>query len=145
MAAEYTAIASQTVQPGQAVVFTGTTIPCNLGLVNHSDETPTFVLTGSKCRRRRANYFVDFGANIAVPTGGTVGPISVAFAVDGAPMPVSQMIVTPAAAGDFFNVSRAMTVPIFSGCCQTLTVVNTSDIPIEISNANIVIDRPDLR
>jgi hypothetical protein len=145
MAAEYTAVGNQTVQPGQAVVFTGTTIPCNLGLVNHADETPTFVLTGSKCRRRRANYFVDFGANIAVPEGGTVGPISVAFAVDGAPMPVSQMIVTPAAAGDFFNANRAMTVPIFSGCCQTLTVVNTSDIPIEISNANIVIDRPDLR
>ena len=92
-----------------------------------------------------ANYFVDFAANIAVPEGQTAGEISLSLALDGAALPASTMITTPTAAEAFFNVSRAMSVPIFSNCCQTLTVVNTSDIPVSITNANIVIDRPDLR
>lgn len=146
MSAEYTAIAVQTVQPGQAVVFTGTTVPCRMGLVQHSDESPLFVLAGNRCRcNKSANYFVDFAANIAVPTGQTVGEISVALAVEGIALPVSTMIVTPAAVEEYFNISRAMTVPICANCCQSLTVINTSTIPIEIQNANIVIDRPDLR
>ena len=88
---------------------------------------------------------MDFAANIAVPTGETVGEISVSLSLDGAALPASTMIVTPAAVEEFFNVSRAMTVPVFSNCCQTLTVTNTSTIPIAMTNANIVIDRPDLR
>ena len=128
MAFEATAVARQELQPGQSATFTATVVPCNLGIVNHSDESPTFVLAGSKCRRKKANYFVDFAANIA-----------------GAALPASTMIVTPAAVENFFNVSRAMTVPVFSNCCQTLTVTNTSTIPIAMANANIVIDRPDLR
>lgn len=75
----------------------------------------------------------------------TVGAISVALSLDGAALPASVMTVTPAAVENFFNVSRAMTVPVFSGCCQTLTVTNTSTIPIAMVNANLVIDRPDLR
>lgn len=145
MAFEAIAIARQVLQPGEAATFTATVVPCNLGIVQHSDGSPTFVLAGNKCRKRRANYFVDFAANIAVPEGETVGEISVALAISGAALPASTMIVTPAAVEQFFNVSRAMTVPIFSGCCQTLTVTNTSTVPIAMTNANIVIDRPDLR
>lgn len=145
MAFEATAVARQELQPGQSATFTATVVPCNRGIVNHSDESPTFVLAGSKCRRHKANYFVDFAANIAVLTGETVGEISVSLSLDGAALPASTMIVTPAAVEQFFNISRAMTVPVFSNCCQTLTVTNTSTIPIAMSNANIVIDRPDLR
>ncbi len=145
MAFEATAVARQEIQPGASATFTATVVPCNLGIVNHSDESPTFVLSGGKCRKRRAYYFVDFAANIAVPEGETVGAISVALSLDGAALPASIMTVTPAAVENFFNVSRAMSVPVFSNCCQTLTVTNTSTIPIAMTNANIVIDRPDLR
>lgn len=145
MAFEATAIARQEVPPGGAVTFTATAIPCNLGVVKHSDGSPSFILPGGKCRKRMANYFVDFAANIAVPEGQTAGEISLSLALDGAALPASTMITTPTAAEAFFNVSRAMSVPIFSNCCQTLTVVNTSDITIAIANGNIVIDRPDLR
>jgi hypothetical protein len=54
------------------------------------------------------------------------------------------MIVTPAAVEEFFNVSRATTVPIWRNCCQTLTVRNTSNIPILMQQANIIFSRPDL-
>jgi hypothetical protein len=54
------------------------------------------------------------------------------------------MTVTPAAVEEFFNISRATIVPIWRGCCQTLTVRNISEIPILAQNANIIFSRPDL-
>lgn len=90
------------------------------------------------------NYDAEFGANIAIPTGGTVESISVAITVDGATVPSSQMIVTPAAVEEFFNVSRSVAIPIFKGCCETVAVRNTSEQPILVQNANIKFSRPDL-
>jgi len=87
---------------------------------------------------------VDFGANIAIPTGGTPGSISLAIQIDGSTIPSSTMIVTPAAVEDFFNVSRAINVPIWRGCCESVAVRNTSDQPILVQNANILFSRPDL-
>ena len=151
--AEYTANAVQTVNPGETIVFTSTASPCTRGLVNHFDGTGGFLLSGwvpssncCPCQRNNtpAEYLVDFGANIAVPTGGTAGPISVAFTIDGGTVPASNMIVTPAAVEEYFNVSRGMTVDIFNGCCQTVSVRNTSDQPILVQNATIRFSRPDL-
>jgi len=151
--AEYIANAVQTINPGESVVFTNTTSPCRRGFVRHSDGTAGFLLSGwvpsnSCCpcaiNNNSAEYLVDFGANIAIPTGGTVGAISVAIAIDGGTVPASTMIVTPAAVEEYSNVSRNITVDIFNGCCQTVTVRNTSDQPILMQNANIRFTRPDL-
>lgn len=149
--AEYSASA-QTINPGEAVVF-NTVDPCNRGLVRHRDNTGSFLLSGwlpnfmngCRCTKRSAQYRLDFGANIAVPTGGTAGEISVAFMVDGATVPYSTMKVTPAAAEEYFNVSRAMEVPIWRGCCETVTVINTSDQPILLDNGTLTISRSDLQ
>lgn len=148
--AAYTANAAQNVNPGESVIFTATTIPCNLGLVFHSDDTGNFLLAGKSfgnqngciCRRSNTvNYNASFSANIAIPEGGTAGEISVAFVVDGSTIPASAMIVTPAAVGDFFNVSCDIPVPIFKGCCQSLSIRNTSSQPITVQNASLVITR----
>ena len=152
--AEYSAIAVQTVNPGESIVFTETTSPCRRGFVRHNDGSGNFLLSGSMvnnnycpCSRLyndNAAYLVDFGANIAIPTGGTVGEISVAFAVDGGTDQASIMKVTPAAVEEYFNVSRSKEVDIFSNCCQTVTIRNTSDQPILVQNASLRITRPDL-
>lgn len=150
--AEYSNVSQQTVNPGEAIVFTESPVPCNRGLVRHRDDTGSFLLRGyvpysCGCRcgnSQSANYLVDFGANIGIPEGGTVGAISVAIAIDGTTIPASTMEVTPAAAEQFFNVSRAINAPIYRGCCQTVTVRNTSDQPILVENANIIFSRPDL-
>lgn len=151
--AEYSANALQTVNPGETVVFTESPDPCRRGLVRHRDGTGSFLLSGwvpnigcgCRCRRQRsAEYLVDFGANIAIPTGETVGPISVALTIDGATIPASQMIVTPAAVEEFFNVSRAINAQIWNGCCESVAIRNTSDIPILVQNANVIFSRPDL-
>lgn len=143
--AEYSANSVQTVNPGDAIVFTNTPIPCTKGYVRHREETGNFLLSGAsngcQCCRRNANYLVDFGANIAIPTGGTVGDISVAISLDRSVISPSTMIVTPAAVEEFFNVSRAINVQIWSGCCETLTIQNTSDQPILVQNANVIFNR----
>lgn len=147
--AEYSNAAQQTVQPGQSVIFTVATIPCNRGLVRWRAGSGAFSLKGwvpnnCCCAPKSANYLVDFGANIAVPTGQTVGQISLAYAIDGVVLQDSVMQSTPAAVEEFNNVSRAISVPVWKGCCQTLTVTNTSTIPILLQNANIIFSRPDL-
>ena len=150
--AEFSNNLQQLVNPGETVIFTESPVPCRRGLIRHRDDTGNFLLVGyiprqygCRCNRQQdANYLVDFGANIAIPTGGTVEAISVSLTVDGATLPASNMIVTPAAAEEFFNVSRAINVAVFNGCCESLAVRNTSSQPILVQNANIIISRPDL-
>lgn len=150
MSAEYSANAVQTIPPGGSFIFTETPSPCTRGFVRHRDGSGSFLLSGwtprksCGCRSKSAKYFVDFGANIAIPEGGTVEPISVAIAIDGSIVPATSMIVTPAAVDEYFNVSRASGVDIWNGCCETVTFVNTSTQPILAQNANAVFDRPDL-
>lgn len=151
--AEYTNNAVQTINPGETAIFTNTTVPCTRGLVRHVDGEGTFNLSGwipnnqNGCccqQSKTASYLVDFHANVAVPEGQTVGPISVAITVDGTTVPSSQMISTPGAVSEYNNVSIGKEVPVWRGCCQTVAIRNTSEIPILMQNANIRFSRPDL-
>lgn len=141
--AVYSANAEQTIAPGEDAIFTMTLVPCNRGLIRHRDDTGSFLLSGAPtCRcKQTANYIVDFGANIAVAEGGTAGPISVAITLNGAQIPSSNMIVTPAAVGEYFNVSREIGADVWAGCCESLTVRNTGTQPITMQNAVIDIHR----
>lgn len=153
--AEWTGVAVQTVNPGEAIVFTENPVPCTKGYIQHRDDSGSFLLSGATngCQPMRqcscpccnvnksVQYIVDFGANIAVPTGETVDSISVAYAVDGNTLQGTTMTVTPAAVEEFFNVSRATNVSIFKNCCQSFSIRNTSAIPILVQNANVLITR----
>lgn len=140
--AEYSANAIQIVNPGETIVFTETEVPCRKGFVRHREGSGNFLLSGayfgSGCS---AQYLIDFGANISIPDGGTVGAISVAIALDGSTIAPSTMIVTPAAVDEYFNVSRAINVQIWPNCCETVTIRNTSDQPIQVQNANVIISK----
>lgn len=150
MACEFSNNNSQVVNPGESVVFTASPVPCNRGLVRHRNDSGNFLLRGNVrrnicgCCAESAQYLVDFGANIAIPTGGTVGSISLALTLDGATLPTTQMTVTPAAVEEFWNVSDATILGVWRGCCQTLTVRNISDQPILVQNANVIFSRPDM-
>ena len=141
--AEFTSNAVQTVGIDQNVLFTESPIPCNRGYVLHREGSGILTLRGivnNPCGCF-ARYKIFFGGNIAVPTGGTAGPISVALAIDGEPIPTSSSIVTPAAVEEFWNVSESLYVTVPKGCCYTIAVENTSDQPIEMQNANIIVER----
>lgn len=93
-------------------------------------------------RVRFIDYPVCVGANIAIPTGGTVGEISMALAVDGTTLPETIMRVTPAAVEEYFNISRCVDVGIFRRCCQEISLRNTSDQPILLDNGTLKIGQP---
>lgn len=152
MAAEYSANALQTVNATQPIIFTESPVPCNKGLIYHRDESGNFLLANNApnncntcncgCRRiYETRYAVTFSANIGVPTGGTVEEIQVGIAIDGTTDPSSIMRFTPAAVEEFGNISKTIVVSVPSLCgCENVSVRNISTQPIEVQNANIVID-----
>ena len=85
---------------------------------------------------------VSYSGNIQIPTGGTVGEISLAIAVDGEPLQSAKMIVTPAAAQNLQNISSQAYVDVPCGwCCSTVAVQNTSTQAIEVQNSNLIVTR----
>lgn len=144
---EYVSTATQTVQIGQNVLLVDA-IPCNKGLALHRNGSGLVTLRGPQNNCCRARYKVSFTANIAVATGGTVGPIGVAIAVDGEPLYSATAVVTPAAIGDFFNVHVETFVDVPRCCCVSVSVENilpaTGTAPgtaIDVANAALIITR----
>ena len=137
--AEYSNTFVQQVEANQNVVFTETPVPGNNCIV-HREGSGIITLRGvtNQCRAR---YKVVFGGNIAIPTGGTVGAISVAIALEGEALGSATATVTPAAVGDEFNVFAAAFVEVPRGCCATISVKNVNTQAIEVQNANIIIER----
>ena len=147
--AEYLANATQTVELNQPIVFTAS-IPCPRGNVVHEDETGIFILRGN-ATNCFARYQVTFNGNIAIPTGGTVGPIAVAIATNGEPRMTSRAIITPEADADYNNVTSTAIITVPRGCCYSLSVRAVSGLvddaagtpapAINVTNSNLVITR----
>lgn len=153
--AEFTNDVVQVVNPNQPVTL-NTSIGCNKGYVYHRNGSGIVTLRGitNNCFAR---YQVTFNGNIAIPSGGTVGPISVALALDGEPLLTSRAIVTPAATAEatptqdnFFNVTSTAIISVPRGCCFNVSVENTSESAtpattpapaILVQNANLTVSR----
>jgi hypothetical protein len=136
---EIIANAVQTVNTNQNVYFTDT-VTCGGPCVSHRDDSGLVTLRGltNQCRAR---FKVTFGGNIAIPTGGTVGPIQLAIAIDGEAVPSTTMIVTPAAVENYFNVSSEALVDVPANCCLTVSIKNTSTQDVSFANSNLIIER----
>lgn len=137
---EIVANALQTVEEDASVLFTDTVV-CGNCSISHRTGSGLVTLRGITNCQARARYRVSFGGNVAIPTGGAVGPISLALAIDGEPIATTSMIVTPAATENFFNVFSAIFIDIPKNCCSTISVQNTSDQSIEVQNANLIVER----
>lgn len=155
--AEYVYNPVQRVEPNQNVLLQDA-IACNRGYVIHRNGSGILTLrgivNGGTCCFAR--YQVTFNGNIAVPSDGTVGPISVSLAIDGEPIQTSRAIVTPAAVAtdpptseNFFNVTSTAIITVPRGCCYTIAVENTSSgltatdpaPAILVQNANVTVAR----
>lgn len=137
--AEYTATFVQQIAANQNAVFTETPISGSNCIV-HREGSGIITLRGmtNQCRAR---YKVVFGGNIAIPAGGTVGPISIAIAVEGEALGSATATVTPAAVSDEFNVFAAAFIEVPRGCSVTIAVKNISTQTIELQNANVIVER----
>lgn len=135
-----------------APILFDTSIPCTKGYVYHEGNTGNFILRGANGNacNSYAQYQVTFNGNIAIPTGGTAGPIAVSLAVNGEPRPTSRAIFEPAAVEEYGNVTSTAIIKVPKCCCFSLTVdavpatadpTATPAPVIEVQNANLTIAR----
>lgn len=148
MAVQFSYPGEQNVKPGGVIVFSlGTAVDNND--IARRENTGVITLMNGKgrcgCRNDDKAFLASFGANITFPatpvTGETAAtaPISVAFAIGGEPDVATEMTVTPAAAGEFYNVSRSRLVTVSGGCCTQIAIENTSNGSITVSDATLCI------
>ena len=127
--------AVQTVAPGQSVVYNTAPVRSSCGRERHRPGSAFVTLLPP------GRYLVTFSGNIAVPTGQTVGEISLGSTQDGEVLGGSLMRVTPAAVEEYFNVSSQHYVDTYCQCCVNVGVQNTSGIPILVDNPNMTVVR----
>jgi len=140
--AEFTYNPIQEVEQNQAILLNDS-IRCTRGYVFHNNESGIVTLRGivnNSCGCF-ARYQVTFNGNIAIPEGGTIGEISIALANEGEPIQTSRARVTPAAAGDYFNVTSTAIITVPRDCCMHIAIENTSTQSINVQNANLVVAR----
>ena len=136
--AEFNTIYVQQVAAGQNAVLTEDTVRSRC--VNHRSGSGLVCVanSGTDCNPARCRVYAK--ANIAIPTGGTVEPISLALALNGEVLQSSLATVTPAAVENFFNVSFEEI--ICAGKCQVnLSVVNPNTQTIEVENLTLIVER----
>ena len=137
--AEYVAVSTQTVESNGNVIFTNTAVNGS-NCIRHREGSGIITLRGLT-NQNRARFLVNFSANIAVPSTGTAGAISLAIAISGEPVLSSQMISTPAAVSQYNNVSAGIYIDVPAGCCTNIAVKNTSTQAIDVSNVNLIVTR----
>ena len=94
----------------------------------------------SRCVNHRAGSGLVCVANRAIPTGGTVGAISLGLSLNGEVLQTSLATVTPAAVENFFNVSFEEIV--CAGKCQVnLAITNPNTQAIEVENLTLIVER----
>lgn len=137
---EIIANALQTILANQNVYFTDE-VTSGTCTISHRNESGLVTLRGITSCQCRARFKVSFGGNIAIPSTGTAGPISLAIAIDGEAVRSTTMTVTPTAVSEFFNVFSSIFIDVPKGCCLTVSVQNISDVAIDVQNANMIIER----
>lgn len=137
--AEYVNAGIVTVPAGQNVPMVATAACCKPCIV-HREGSGLVTLRGLT-QQCKARFKVSFGANIAIPTGGTVEAITAALAINGEPLTSAVATVTPAAVGNYFNIYVSAIVEVPKGCCLTVAMENTSTQAINFANSNLTVDR----
>ena len=149
--ADYVYNPVQAVPLNQGAIFNDS-IPCACGFVYHENGSGILILRGVTRRpcERFARYRISYDGNIALPTGGTVGPIAMALTVNGEVRPSSRAISTPAAVEEYNVISSSVVIEVPRGCCFSVSLRNVaaSDDPtdtpaaiINLQNLNITVSR----
>lgn len=132
------------------IPFNSVSIPCNsgnvvplvTGVLNLKGNTPN----------KYARYRVTLKGNVQIPTGGVVTAIALALRVNGAVIPESVAIITPAAVAQYEHISTDAIITVPCGCCVSVsaayvdgteddaTVTPTPSITVR-RNASIEVER----
>lgn len=137
--AEYANVPVQTVAADQHVLYAAEVIkgtPC----IYHRSGSGMVTLKGIGSQMK-ARFRVHFDGNVAIPAGSAITPISLSIAIGGEPLMTATAITTPVAVSTYFNVSTEAIVEVPKGCCATVSVMNTGTGDVEITNANMIVER----
>lgn len=137
---EIIANAAQTVSANSNIYFTDTVVSGNCSM-SHREGSGLVTLRGMTNTQCRARFLVTYSGNIALPSDGTAGAISLAIAIEGEAVPSTTMTVTPTAVEAYFNVSSSVYVDVPRGCCLNISVRNISDVDVLVQNSNLIVTR----
>lgn len=135
--AEFTSTIQQ-VSAGQNAVLDVDVIKSRC--VSHRTGSGLICVDNSGCDCKPARYKVFVKANISIPTGGTVGPISLGIALNGEIVQSSIATVTPAATGDEFSVATEEIINA-GKCPVNIAVRNPNTETIQISDLVVIVER----
>ena len=108
--------------------------------VSHRTGSGLICVENSGCDCKPARYKVFVKANISIPTGGTVGPISLGIALNGEIVQSSIATVTPAATGDEFSVATEEIINA-GKCPVNIAVRNPNTQTIQVSDLVVIVER----
>ena len=108
--------------------------------VSHRTGSGLICVDNSGCDCKPARYKVFVKANIAIPTGGTVGAISLGIALNGEIVQSSIATVTPAAVGDEFSVATEEIINA-GKCPVNIAVRNPNTQTIQVSDLVVIVER----
>lgn len=131
---------TQTIQPNEDVLFQAMSVPGSQSII-WRQGSGILTLRGLFNRQPRARFKVNFGANVALDTGATVEPITLAIAVNGETLTPSRMIVTPVDVEEYWNIFREIYIDVPTGCCTQITVKNLGAQPIALQDGNLIAER----
>lgn len=140
--ATFTANALQTVAANNDIIYDNAAVPYPYpyGSVMHREDSGLVTLRGNS-NRRFSVYRVSYSANVAIPTDGTVEPISLAISLNGEALPTSTAIETPTAVEAFTHINDTTDVLVPNGCCASVSVRNTSTQALSVQNASLTVNK----
>lgn len=101
------------------IPFNSVSIPCNSGNVTPL-ATGILNLRGSSSNKF-ARYRVTLKANVQIPAGGAVTAVALGIKVDGATIPESVAIITPAAVEQYQHINTDAIITVPCGCCVSVS------------------------
>ena len=140
--AEYVTLSDTLVALNGTIPFSSVSIPCNTG--NVVPIASGILTLKGNTPNKFARYTVRVQANIAVPEEGDLTPIAIGIAINGAIIPESVAIVTPAAVEDYWHIHTQAIVTVPCGCCLTVSgayVDGTEDDPATTPTPSILVRR----
>ena len=140
--ARYVTTADALVALNGTIPFNSVSIPCNKG--NVVPLVSGVLNLNGNTSNRFARYEVTLQGNIQIPEGGAVTPIALGITLNGAVIPESVAIVTPAAAEEYWHVNTKVSITVPCGCCVTVSgayVDGTEDDPATTPTPSIQVRR----
>ena len=140
--ASYVTTADALVALNGTIPFNSVSIPCNKG--NVVPLVPGVLNLNGNTSNRFARYEVTLQGNVQIPEGGAVTPIALGITLNGAVIPESIAIVTPAAAEEYWHINTTAFITVPCGCCVTVSgayVDGTEDDPTTTPTPSIQIRR----